>query len=379
MGAVSAGGRSAESRKGWGTAGERPGRFGLFFIGIWTVFLVQPLKAGWDARDTVAGWVGIVATLVFAAVYLTIFARRRMSIRVGEPRVDRGRGALSLTLTGAVALVVCVAVGQPGTATAVYLCVLTVMTLPRVWSLPSALTIAAAFYLAGFVVPGWTHDPALLLSMLAATVAVWGIQQLLVRNAQLVEAERENQRLVVSEERNRFARDLHDILGHSLTVVTVKAELAKKLIDVDPERARAEMDDVERLSRDALSDVRRAVKGYRELTLPGELARARMALRAAEIEADLPNSTDEVPTEKRELFAWTIREGVTNVIRHSRATRCTVALHPDRVEIRDDGVGPQQPSGGHGLTGLRERAGAADGTVVTRTLEPGFSLSVVLR
>ena len=78
-----------------------------------------------------------------------------------------------------------------------------------------------------------------------------------------------------TNERNRFARDLHDILGHSLTVITVKAELANRLLDVDPERARAELADLERLSRDALADVRRAVEGYRDLTLPGELARAR--------------------------------------------------------------------------------------------------------
>ena len=84
--------------------------------------------------------------------------------------------------------------------------------------------------------------------------------------------------LAVENERSRFARDLHDILGHSLTVITVKAELAQRLLDVDPDRARAEIADLERLSRDALADVRRAVEGYRDLTLPGELARARVAL-----------------------------------------------------------------------------------------------------
>ena len=280
-----------------------------------------------------------------------------------------------------IAIVVCLALGQPGTATAVYLCVLCAMTVAEV--------LGAADGAAGrgrrstppaSSVPGWTQDPGLLLSMLAATIAVWGVQQLLIRNTQLVAAEKENQRLAVSEERNRLARDLHDILGHSLTVITVKAELANKLIDVDAARARTELADLERLSRDALSDVRRAVEGYRELSLPGELARARMALEAAEIAADLPNSTDEVPSEKRELFAWTIREGVTNVIRHSNATRCTVVLHADRVEICDDGAGPlpeATTSHGHGITGLRERASALGATVVTRTLDPGFSLSVV--
>ena len=207
---------------------------------------------------------------------------------------------------------------------------------------------------------------------------MYGIQQMMLRNVALLSAHEENARLAVDNERNRFARDLHDILGHSLTVITVKAELAQKLMDVDPDRARAEVDDLERLARDALADVRRAVEGYRELTLPGELARARTALAAAEIEAVLPNSTDEVPSERRELFAWTIREGVTNVIRHSHASHCEVVLHEDRVEIVDDGVGPRENGAGHGLTGLRERASVLNGTVVTRTLDPGFSLTVVL-
>ena len=192
--------------------------------------------------------------------------------------------------------------------------------------------------------------------MLAATVAVWGIQQMLTRNAQLIVANDENRRLAVSEERNRFARDLHDILGHSLTVITVKAELAQRLLDVDPARAKAEVADLERLSRDALSDVRRAVEGYRELTLPGELARARTALAAAEIDADLPNSTEEVPSDRRELFAWTVREGVTNVIRHSGARRCTVRLTPDAAEVLDDGRGPE------GGAGRWQRAARAPGT-----------------
>ncbi len=370
----------SNKESGWGGEGQRPGRFGLFFIAIWTLFLLQPLSTGWDRRDTVAGWVGIIGTLLFATVYLTIFARRRIELRmVGAPHADLVPGLLAIGLAALIAVVVCVAIGQTGTATSVYLCVLCAMTLPRFWALPLAVATAFVFYLLGFVVTGWHHDPGLLLSSLAATIAVWGVQQLLVRNTELVAAEKENQRLAVSEERNRFARDLHDILGHSLTVITVKAELANKLLDVDPQRARSELTDLERLSRDALADVRRAVEGYRELSLAGELARARTALAAAEIEADLPNSTDEVPSDKRELFAWTIREGVTNVIRHSNATRCTVVLHPDRVEIRDNGSGPLASGsvGGHGLVGLRERAGAHGGTVVTHTLEPGFSLAVV--
>ena len=125
-------------------------------------------------------------------------------------------------------------------------------------------------------------------------------------------------------------------------MITVKAELASRLLDVDPDRARAELADLERLSRDALADVRRAVEGYRDLTLPGELARARVALQAADIEADLPNSTDEVPSELRELFAWTVREGVTNVIRHSGARAARCGWPPTASRSRDDGTGPAE-------------------------------------
>jgi two-component system sensor histidine kinase DesK len=204
----------------------------------------------------------------------------------------------------------------------------------------------------------------------------------MLRNLDLMRARDENARLAVADERARFARDLHDILGHSLTVITVKAELASRLLDVDTERARSELSDLERLSRDALADVRRAAHGYHDLTLPGELARAREALRAADIDAELPNSTDEVPSELRELFAWTVREGVTNVIRHSGATRCTVRLAPTEVEVRDDGTGPGTAGeeAGRGLDGLRQRAAAAGATLVTRPVEPrGFALSVLAR
>jgi two-component system sensor histidine kinase DesK len=209
-------------------------------------------------------------------------------------------------------------------------------------------------------------------------VAVFGIRQLMSRNLDLIVAHEENARLAVDNERTRFARDLHDILGHSLTVITVKAELAQKLLDVDIDRARTEIADLERLSRDALLDVRKAVEGYRDITLPGELVRARVALTAAEIEADIPNSTDEVPSDLREVFAWTVREGVTNVIRHSGATRCEVRLSATAAEIRDDGTATPSPNGqGSGLAGLRERAADVGATVVTRQLSPGFSLSVV--
>ena len=154
--------------------------------------------------------------------------------------------------------------------------------------------------------------------------------------------------LEINDERNRMARDMHDILGHSLTVITLKSELAARLVDAAPDRARAELVEVQSLARSALADVRSTVNNYRELSLTGELARAANTLLSANVRADLPLTVDGVDPELRELFAWAVREGVTNV----------VTLSATSIEIADDGVGlgpPGAAADGHGLEGLRRR------------------------
>jgi two-component system, NarL family, sensor histidine kinase DesK len=197
------------------------------------------------------------------------------------------------------------------------------------------------------------------------------------RQRALAEAREENAQLAIQDERNRMARDVHDILGHSLTVITVKAELAARLMEVSPERAKVEIEDLERLARDALADVRQAVSGFREMSLPAELARARSSLAAAGIEADLPTAADAVPSELRELCAWTLREGVTNVIRHSGATTCRVTLDERGITITDNGAGHHPGVPGTGLVGLKERAQAVGAALRTRPVSPhGFELSV---
>ena len=356
-----------------------PRRWGVFFAGIWLFYLFSPLTAAWDRHD-LRGWVGVVATVVFAALYLTVFVLMRWR-RVGTPfraPVRRSHGIALVLAQLALAVIMCAAIGQKGDAAAVYVAVTCVMCLESRWAWLAAVVVAFGTYAATIWLPGWERDDGILFGTLVATLAIWGITQAINRNIEILQVREENARLALEDERNRFARDLHDILGHSLTVITVKAELANRLVDVDADRAKDELADLERLSRDALADVRRAVEGYRELTLPGELARARVALSAAEIAADLPNTTDDVPSDRRELFAWAVREGITNVIRHSGARRCSVVLGEHAVEVRDDGRGADSPGTGHGLTGLRERAAALGGTVVTQSLHPGFSLRVVI-
>jgi two-component system, NarL family, sensor histidine kinase DesK len=354
----------------------RVGRAGPVFAGIWLFFLVDPLLEGWQHRDEVAGIVGIVATVAFAAVYMWLWVRSRAdrSRLIACPSILFAVGYVGSLVALGVIMVVCL--GESGLASTVYIAVAIVMVAPFRVAAP-AVVVLALLALALSAVEDWGSQVGLAFAIVAASVAVFGLRTVMRRNIDLLLAEQENASLAVENERSRFARDLHDILGHSLTVITVKAELAQRLLDVDPERARSEIADLERLSRDALSDVRRAVEGYRELTLPGELARARVALAAAEIEARLPTAADEVPSELRELFAWTVREGVTNVIRHSGARSCEVRLTPTSAEVIDDGPGGDVSGDGSGLAGLRERAATVGAAVVVRHLSPGFSLQVV--
>jgi two-component system sensor histidine kinase DesK len=341
-------------------------------------FLVNPLLEGWAHRDELRGVLGILVTLAFAAAYMAIWVRTRSDRAKLVDNPPLGRAIAYIALLVVLGVLMMVLLGEAGIASVVYIGVACVMVFPFRIAAPLVVVLTVLVIALG-ALEGWGSQVGAAFAVMAASVAIFGMRTVISRNIDLLRAQEENAGLAVENERTRFARDLHDILGHSLTVITVKAELAQRLLDVDTERARVELADLERLSRDALSDVRRAVEGYRELTLPGELARARTALAAAEIDAVLPSSADAVPTELRELFAWTVREGVTNVIRHSRAQTCEIRLTEHSVEVRDDGEGSDASVAGSGLTGLTERAGAAGASVSVRTLAPGFSLSVAAR
>ena len=261
----------------------------------------------------------------------------------------------------------------------VYIAATAMVGLPLPQAIPTAVVLGVVAETLPVAVPGWT-DNGYGLAVLLGSAACYGIRLAAERQSRLFLAQAELAALAVQNERARIASDLHDILGHSLTVVTVKAELAQRLLDVDLEKARKELADLESLARDALSDVRATAMGVRGISLPGEIAAARQALAAAHVTADLPGAADEVPTRWRELFAWTIREAVTNVVRHSRASHVEVRLGPDSVEIVDDGVAaPGGPaSDGQGLTGLRSRAEALGArlTVGCREDRPGFRVRV---
>ena len=201
--------------------------------------------------------------------------------------------------------------------------------------------------------------------------------------AQLRRAREELARAAVDEERLRFARDLHDLLGHSLSTIVLKSELAGRLVPRATGRAAAEIAEVERTARDALQQVRAAVAGYRRPSLVSELAAARELLAAAGIDARIDSSPTALPPAADGLLGWAVREGVTNVVRHSRARSCTIRLARREgratAEIVDDGSGSGAAGsgGGCGLAGLIERATAEGGHVDAGPMaDGGFRLVV---
>ncbi len=248
--------------------------------------------------------------------------------------------------------------------------------------------IVAGFAVAALVVPvaipSWhvslraSFDDVTPIGIPIAALVVFATLEVMRGNQALAEARSEVARLAAENERIRIARDLHDLLGHSLTAITVKAGLARRLGSADPRRAVEQIGEVEELSRQALTDVRAAVSTYRDVTLVGELARGRELLRASGIAADLPTATEIVDPSHSELLGWALREGVTNVVRHAHATTCAVRLSPCSIEIIDNGIGTAAAAG-NGLSGLQERVLAAGGSVDAGPLQPsGWRLSVTL-
>jgi two-component system sensor histidine kinase DesK len=185
--------------------------------------------------------------------------------------------------------------------------------------------------------------------------------------------------LATVSERERIARDLHDVLGHTLSLIVLKAELAAKLVERDAARAAAEMRDVEAVGRRTLQEVREAIRGYRA-TLEDEAARARSMLKAAGIDDAFELSANELPQHAEETLAIALREAVTNVVRHSGGSICRVRLHRNAesvtLEVEDDGRGSNAPEGS-GLRGMRERVEAFGGTL-TRSQGRGMKLTVLL-
>jgi two-component system sensor histidine kinase DesK len=344
-----------------------------FFPAFWLVYLGQAADGVSKHSHGLAALAGYVIIVAFAACYL---AALPMGWDGAKYRVFWVLYAVAVGLTVAESFFA----GESALVFSVYLAVLTVAA-RRASGMPAVGALILATALVPRFVPSWggkiNWDGALTVFLVA--FAMFGFFMIIRSNIELSAARSEVARLAAENERTRIARDLHDLLGHSLTTITVKAGLARRLSSRDPERAAEEIAAVEQLSRRTLVEVRAAVAGYRDVTLAGELATSREVLRAAGVETVVPGAIDGVDVDAVEPFGWVVREAVTNVVRHARAEHCTITVGPRWIEIVDDGhgAGPgAQP--GNGLRGLSERLAAVGGTVTARGRVRGWAVRAEL-
>jgi len=200
-------------------------------------------------------------------------------------------------------------------------------------------------------------------------------------NMLLQQANLEIKQLTQEAERERIARDLHDLLGHTLTVITVKLDLARRLLPQQPERAREEVVEAEQTARKALAEVREAVVGFRAEGLPAEIARARQMLLAADVDLTTSIAPVEISPEQGTILCLALREAVTNIVRHARASQCHLELASTnshlRFTIEDNGIGGPLREG-NGLRGMRERAQAIRGTLELASREAGGTALILV-
>ena len=322
---------------------------------VWVLFLVYPLIASLTAD---VGWpwriVGALLTLGFGCIYVQTMRWVDLH-RSGTPTAGALLRMLVLVLL-AIATVPVIGIGALGFGP--FLVAYASLALPRTIA-TGVLVVTIAVALIVPMIFDELGDQWYMALIIALVGISTGVARIAGERAAYGEVVKEQ--LTIVAERERVARDVHDVLGHSLTVVSVKAELAERLIDVDPDRARQELRDISSLSREALAEVRATVGGLRVARLGDELLTARRALTSAGVAANVPDDPEAVDPRYRIIFAWVLREAITNVVRHAGARHCCVELGENRITVTDDGRGFHPQGEGNGLRGIRERVEAAAG------------------
>ncbi|MBB3664630.1 two-component system sensor histidine kinase DesK [Prauserella sediminis] len=325
--------------------------FRLLYAGVWLVFLAIPVTS--IATSEATGGLrllALAATACFVVVYLGVFWH---DAEDGNAAQVRRRIIVRIVVLAILAAATVPAAGYTAVTFATFLTAALVFSLPLRSGLVSGVAVwAAACVIALPFADTWWPTFGTGLGVVFIVV---------IRLAD----HHEHRQLDTEEElrhaaqRDAIARDVHDVLGHSLTVLSIRAQLARRMIDIDPERAREEIDRIDSLARESLGQVRSTVARLRTPLLASEAETAREVLAAAGITADV--DVHAVEGADAELFAWALREAVTNVVRHSQASTCRVSVRPGRLRVEDDGVGTgdETRGGGSGLRGLRERASTA--------------------
>ena len=361
--------------------GTGSSRWRYFFSGVWLAYLIQPVADLFHHHHGVA-WIagGIIITIAFCAIYLPV-----LFLCESRPRLALyGLGALV-----ALASVACLVYGKNWTPLWIYVSAAAGFVLTSEFG--SRRASFGVFAITGcYLLFCWiTHldlgtTLAVLLPVLLIGLAMLGFRTQISLMHELDRARGTVAKLATNEERLRLARDMHDLTGQSLSMITLKSELAAKRLAKLPSSAErdavlTELGDIGRVSRQTLHDIREAVSGYRRPTLAIEVITARNALEAAGIalddDAELTLRSGTFDPEAEAVLAWCLREAVTNVIRHSRARHCRIRLTERMgevsLEVTDDGRGfsgqdpenPATPDGAHGsgLRGVSERLSAIGG------------------
>ncbi|MCI0158775.1 sensor histidine kinase [Leifsonia shinshuensis] len=360
---------------------------GPWFAVIWApVLLIGPLVDAAIAGQAIR----IISLVLVGALFsVAVFAP---SLRLGSP----ARSRRVAEAAAAVLLVACTAYLFAWSTDRAFVFPLLAIAMAAAVRPRWALSVVSALTISGALAAGLQGDSlsaamGLGFSTFFAGVAVYLVERLTGLVVLLDRTRAELATAAVAQERLRFSRDLHDLLGHTLSVIVVKAEVVRRMAGIDPAVAAEQASEIETVGRQALSEVREAVSGYRSVTLHEEIASAVHALRAdgVDVEVSVPEMTPDARMDA--LLGWIVREGTTNVLRHSGATFCRIAMERGdeslRIEIVDNGggsAGDRRPAGdglparGSGLRGLRERVQQLGGELTAAPTASGFRLAATI-
>jgi two-component system sensor histidine kinase DesK len=366
---------------------------GTVFTAVWLIYLVAPVVDLFTGHySALYRWGGLSIVLVFSAIYVILVPKWPFRPRYALP---------GLAVMAGLAVTACVLYGGAGASTLwIFMSSSCGLLVPnRRWAARAVLASAVCYVI--FCLTGHVDETDFLVNLLPTVLVglgMIGLRRQFQLTAELARAREEVAQLAASEERLRLARDMHDLTGQSLSMITLKSELAARLLgrlpeSTDRDRVRDEVEQVAAVSRQTLRDIREAISGYRRPTLAVEVITARTALASAGIaardDADVTLLSGTFDPDAEAALAWCLREAVTNVVRHSGAKNCYISLTRRAgamsLTVRDDGRGHVLPAGtdqgqdracaGSGLHGLSERLSAVGGTLELRpNLNPGFCL-----
>jgi two-component system sensor histidine kinase DesK len=338
--------------RGGGTSLRR--RRGRFYDFVWLVysifFLIDPIQ-----RHSRNAWLEFVAAyLCFLAIYagMVYTKSRRNQLLLLIALAALGIAYYPLN-AGACGMFIYVAAFVPFVTETILVCVVTFVGVSATMMLEGWLLHLSPW--------NWAFCAFIAIAVGAGNLAA---AQRMRANKRLDLAHEQIAHLAKLAERERIARDLHDVLGHTLSVVVLKSELAGKLLERDPERARSEIGDVEQIARKALGEVREAIRGYRSEGLAAEIARAQKTLDAAGVTLEFETTPPQLAPAEETVLSLIVREAVTNIVRHAQASRCRLEFAANgtgtALVVEDDGRGGIRQEG-NGLRGMRERVESMGG------------------